>query len=201
MAARYELQAKEELRVILRRFFPSTFSLDHHIPVSAPRILHHLQLFHLPLDRRTEHYLSLTTFKLTITEFLTRLSFDTLIHSWRLDIHPNSYRLPTTERYNGIEDSVKLNQSRSYDLVSVLATPRGRGDVRVNGTEKPRKDLIEGMKNAIGQRYGRPLRAFLEWDRSHVPSTIEFQTLQTRLYARNGLPPSQPFRYRAQLTI
>lgn len=183
MSARYEFQAKAALRDILKRSCPSEIQVDLHVNVSAPRLLRRLRDIHLPLDRRTEQRLALKNFKLSVEELLSLLFFDSLTKVWRLDTHQTDLRLyQLTDRVRHTEEhekSQKVPFARSNDLSSVLTTPRLR-IVLPSMSSDPVTDVLRSeLASAVLHRYGRPLRAFLEWDSDHV--TVNQRTLNCLL--------------------
>ena len=172
MSARYEFQAKAALRDILKRSCPGEIQADLRVNVSAPRLLRRLRDIHMPLDRRAEQRLALNNFKLSAEELLSLLFFDSLTKVWRLDAHETDLRLyQQTDRIRHTEEhekSQKVPIARSNDLSSVLATPRLH-IVLPSMSSDPVTDVLRAeLASAVIHRYGRPLRAFLEWDLDHV---------------------------------
>jgi len=141
------------------------------VRVGAPGLLRRLRDIHLPLERRSEQRLALHGLKLSVEELLGLLSFDPLITAWRLDAFETDLRLSQTEIRRNTEvheQSQKVPFARSSDLSSVLATPRLHL-VLPSMSSDPVVDVLRTeLATAVIHRYGRPLRAFLEWDLDHV---------------------------------
>lgn len=172
MSARYEFQAKAALRDILKRSHPGAIQADLHVNVSAPRLLRRLRDIHMPLDRRAEQRLALHNFKLSVEDLLGLLFFDSLTKVWRLDAHQIDLRLyQLSDRIRHTEEhekSQKVQFARSNDLPSVLTTSRLH-IVLPSMSSDPVTDVLRTeLASAVINRYGRPLRAFLEWDLDHV---------------------------------
>lgn len=125
----------------------------------------------MPLERRSEQKLTLRCLKLSVEELLSLLSFDYLIRAWRLDTYETDLRLSQTIRHRNTEvheQSQKLSFARSSDLPSVLATPRLHLVLPSMSSDPVTDVLRTELATVVIHRYGRPLRAFLEWDLDHV---------------------------------